>query len=226
MADEKQKKPQQQQGKKGEGKAKGKPAEAAIEAKGEGKPKRPKASSRSTARLRDRFVKEIAPSLMKEFELKNPMAVPRINKVVVNMGVGEATQNAKVLDPAVAELQQITGQKPIVTKAKKSIAAFKVREGNPIGAMVTLRGDRMYEFLDRLINVALPRVRDFRGVSTKSFDGRGNYTLGLRDQLIFPEISYEKVDKSRGMNVTIVTTARTDDQARALLKGFGMPFRA
>jgi large subunit ribosomal protein L5 len=226
MADEKPKKPQQQQGKKGDGKAKGKPAEAALEAKGDGKPQRPKASSRSTARLRDRFEKEIAPSLMKEFELKNPMAVPRINKVVVNMGVGEATQNAKVLDPAVAELQQITGQKPIITKAKKSIAAFKVREGMPIGAMVTLRGDRMYEFLDRLINVALPRVRDFRGVSTKSFDGRGNYTLGLRDQLIFPEISYEKVDKSRGMNVTIVTTARTDDQARALLKGFGMPFRA
>ncbi|MFI5087355.1 MAG: 50S ribosomal protein L5 [Terriglobales bacterium] len=226
MADEKPKKPQQQQGKKGDGKAKGKPAEAALEAKGDGKPKRAKASSRSTARLRDRFEKEIAPSLMKEFELKNPMAVPRINKVVVNMGVGEATQNAKVLDPAVAELQQITGQKPVITKAKKSIAAFKVREGMPIGAMVTLRGDRMYEFLDRLINVALPRVRDFRGVSTKSFDGRGNYTLGLRDQLIFPEISYEKVDKSRGMNVTIVTTARTDDQARALLKGFGMPFRA
>jgi large subunit ribosomal protein L5 len=225
MADEKPKKPQQQQGKKGDGKAKGKPAEAAVEAKGDGKPQRPKASSRSTARLRDRFEKEIAPSLMKEFELKNPMAVPRINKVVVNMGVGEATQNAKVLDPAVAELQQITGQKPIITKAKKSIAAFKVREGMPIGAMVTLRGDRMYEFLDRLINVALPRVRDFRGVSTKSFDGRGNYTLGLRDQLIFPEIDYAKVDKLKGMNVTIVTTARTDDQARALLKGFGMPFR-
>ena len=227
MADEKQKKPQQQQqGKKGDGKAKGKPAEAAIEAKGEGKPRRAKASSRSTARLRDRFEKEIAPSLMKEFELKNPMAVPRINKVVVNMGVGEATQNAKVLDPAVAELQQITGQKPVITKAKKSIAAFKVREGMPIGAMVTLHGDRMYEFLDRLINVALPRVRDFRGVSTKSFDGRGNYTLGLRDQLIFPEIDYAKVDKLKGMNVTIVTTARTDDQARALLKGLGMPFRA
>jgi large subunit ribosomal protein L5 len=225
MAEEKPKKPQQQQGKKGDGKAKGKPAEAAIEAKGEGKPKRAKASSRSTARLRGRFEKEIAPALMKEFELKNPMAVPRINKVVVNMGVGEATQNAKVLDPAAAELQQIAGQKPVITKAKKSIAAFKVREGMPIGVMVTLRGDRMYEFLDRLINVALPRVRDFRGVSTKSFDGRGNYTLGLRDQLIFPEISYEKVDKSRGMNVTIVTTARTDDQARALLKGFGMPFR-
>jgi large subunit ribosomal protein L5 len=225
MADEKPKKPQQQ-GKKGDAKAKGKPAEAAVEAKGDGKPQRPKASSRHTARLRDRFEKEVAPALMKEFELKNPMAVPRINKVVVNMGVGEATQNAKVLDPAAAELAQITGQKPVITKAKKSIAAFKVREGNPIGVMVSLRGDRMYEFLDRLINIALPRVRDFRGVSTKSFDGRGNYTLGLRDQLIFPEISYEKVDKSRGMNVTIVTTARTDDQARALLKGLGMPFRA
>jgi large subunit ribosomal protein L5 len=222
MADEKkQKKPQQPQGKPG----KGKPEEA-MEAKGDGKPQRPRASSRHTARLRDRFEKEVAPALMKEFELKNPMAVPRINKVVVNMGVGEATQNAKVIDPAAAELQQIVGQKPVITKAKKSIAAFKVREGMPIGVMVTLRGDRMYEFLDRLINIALPRVRDFRGVSTKSFDGRGNYTLGLRDQLIFPEISYEKVDKSKGMNVTIVTTARTDDQARALLKGLGMPFRA
>jgi len=231
MADEKkdkqQKKPQQQpQGKKGEAKAKGKGGEEAVEAKGDGKPARPKASSRSTARLRDRFEKEVAPALMKEFDVKNPMAVPRIHKVVVNMGVGEATQNAKVIDPATSELQAISGQKPVVTKAKKSIAAFKVREGMPIGVMVTLRGDRMYEFLDRLINVALPRVRDFRGVSTKSFDGRGNYTLGLRDQLIFPEISYERVDKSRGMNVTIVTTARTDDQARALLKGLGMPFRA
>ena len=154
------------------------------------------------------------------------MAVPRLHKIVVNMGVGEATQNAKVLDPAVAELGQITGQKPVVTKAKKSIAAFKVREGMPIGAMVTLRGDRMYEFLDRLINVVLPRVRDFRGVSTKSFDGRGNYTLGLRDQLIFPEIDYAKVDKLKGMNVTIVTTAKNDNEARALLRSFGMPFRA
>ncbi|MGZ4832491.1 MAG: 50S ribosomal protein L5 [Terriglobales bacterium] len=226
MADEKQKKPQQAQGKKGDGKAKGKPAEDAVQAKGDGKPQRAKASSRSTARLRDRFEKEVAPALMKEFDVKNPMAVPRIHKVVVNMGVGEATQNAKVIDPAAAELQAIAGQKPVITKAKKSIAAFKVREGMPIGVMVTLRGDRMYEFLDRLINIALPRVRDFRGVSTKSFDGRGNYTLGLRDQLIFPEISYERVDKSKGMNVTIVTTARTDDQARALLKGLGMPFRA
>jgi large subunit ribosomal protein L5 len=175
--------------------------------------------------LHARFQKEIAPALMKELELKNPMAVPKLHKVVINMGVGEATQNAKVLDPAVNELGQITGQKPVVTKAKKSIAAFKVREGMPIGAMVTLRGDRMYEFMDRLINVALPRVRDFRGVSTKSFDGRGNYTLGLRDQLIFPEIDYAKVDKTKGMNVTIVTTARNDNEARALLKHMGMPFR-
>lgn len=179
-----------------------------------------------SARLRERFHKDIAPALQKELDLKNPMAVPRLHKIVVNMGVGEATQNAKILDPAVAELGQITGQKPVVTKAKKSIAAFKVREGMPIGAMVTLRGDRMYEFLDRLINVVLPRVRDFRGVSTKSFDGRGNYTLGLRDQLIFPEIDYAKVDKLKGMNVTIVTTAKNDNEARALLRSFGMPFRA
>ena len=158
---------------------------------------------------------------MKEFELKNPMAVPHLHKIVVNMGVGEATQNAKVLDPAVNELGQITGQKPVVTRAKKSIAAFKVREGMPIGAMVTLRGDRMYEFFDRLVNVVLPRVRDFRGVSTKSFDGRGNYTLGLHDQLIFPEIDYAKVDKLKGMNVTIVTTARNDDQARVAVEASG-----
>jgi large subunit ribosomal protein L5 len=178
------------------------------------------------SRLREKFHKDIAPALQKELELKNPMAVPRLHKIVVNMGVGEATQNAKVLDPAVGELGQITGQKPVVTKAKKSIAAFKVREGQPIGAMVTLRGERAYEFLDRLINVVLPRVRDFRGVSTKSFDGRGNYTLGLRDQLIFPEIDYAKVDKLKGMNVTIVTTAKNDNEARALLRSFGMPFRA
>jgi large subunit ribosomal protein L5 len=162
---------------------------------------------------------------MKEFELKNPMAVPKLHKIVINMGVGEATQNAKILDPAANELTQITGQKPVITRAKKSIAAFKVREGMPIGAMVTLRGHRMYEFFDRLVNVALPRVRDFRGVSTKSFDGRGNYTLGLHDQLIFPEIDYAKVDKLKGMNVTIVTTAKSDDQARALLRHLGMPFR-
>ena len=182
-------------------------------------------SAKEKPRLRARFEKEVAPALMKEMDLKNPMAVPRLHKIVVNMGVGEATQNAKILDPAVNELGQITGQKPVVTRAKKSIAAFKVRENMPIGAMVTLRGDRMYEFIDRLMNVVLPRVRDFRGVSTKSFDGRGNYTLGLRDQLIFPEIDYAKVDKLKGMNVTIVTTARDDNQARALLKHMGMPFR-
>jgi large subunit ribosomal protein L5 len=162
---------------------------------------------------------------MKEFGIDNVMACPKIEKVVVNMGVGEATQNAKVLDPAVNDLQAITGQKPVVTKAKKSIPQFKVREGQSIVAMGTLRGDRMYEFLDRLMNVALPRVRDFRGVPMKSFDGRGNFTLGLRDQLIFPEIDYAKVDKLKGMNVTIVTTAKNDDQARSLLKHMGMPFR-
>jgi large subunit ribosomal protein L5 len=183
-------------------------------------------SAKETPRLKSRFKGEVAAVLMKEFDLKNPMAVPHLNKIVVNMGVGEATQNAKILDPAVNELGQITGQKPVTTRAKKSIAAFKVREGQAIGAMVTLRGDRMYEFFDRLVNVVLPRVRDFRGVSTKSFDGRGNYTLGLHDQLIFPEIDYAKVDKTKGMNVTIVTTARNDDQARALLKHLGMPFRA
>jgi len=183
-------------------------------------------SAKETPRLKERFRKEVAPTLMKEFELKNPNGVPHLHKIVVNMGVGEATQNAKVLDPAVNELGQITGQKPVVTRAKKSIAAFKVRAGQSIGAMVTLRGDRMYEFFDRLVNVVLPRVRDFRGVSTKSFDGRGNYTLGLHDQLIFPEIDYAKVDKMKGMNVTIVTTARNDDQARALLRHLGMPFRA
>ena len=183
-------------------------------------------SAKETPRLKTRFQKEIAPTLMKEFDFKNPMAVPHLEKIVLNMGVGEATQNAKVLDPAVNELGQITGQKPVVTRANKSIAAFKVREGQSIGAMVTLRGDRMYEFFDRLVNVVLPRVRDFRGVSTKAFDGRGNYTLGLHDQLIFPEIDYARVDKLKGMNVTIVTTARTDEQARALLKNLGMPFRA
>ena len=183
-------------------------------------------SAKETPRLKERFRKEVASVLMKEFELDNPMAVPHLHKIVVNMGVGEATQNAKVLDPAVNELGQITGQRPVVTKAKKSIAAFKVRAGMPIGAMVTLRGDRMYEFFDRLVNIVLPRVRDFRGVSTKAFDGRGNYTIGLHDQLIFPEIDYAKVDKLKGMNVTIVTTARDDNQARALLKHLGMPFRA
>jgi large subunit ribosomal protein L5 len=188
-------------------------------------PEQARHSAKERPRLRTRFDKEVAPALLKELELKNSMAVPRLHKIVVNMGMGEATQNSKVLDPAVNELGQITGQKPIVTKAKKSIAAFKVREGQAIGTMVTLRGDRMYEFFDRLVNMVLPRVRDFRGVSTKSFDGRGNYTIGLHDQLIFPEISYEKVDKQKGMNVTIVTTAANDNQARTLLKHLGMPFR-
>jgi large subunit ribosomal protein L5 len=170
-------------------------------------------------------VKEIKPALLKELGLKNTMAVPRLEKIVLNMGLGEATQNVKVMDPLMADLGLITGQKPVVTRAKKSIAAFKVREGMPIGAMVTLRGDKMYEFLDRLVSTALPRVRDFKGVSTKSFDGRGNYTLGIRDQLIFPEIDYSHVDKLKGMNVTIVTTAKDDQQARALLQHFGIPFR-
>jgi large subunit ribosomal protein L5 len=183
-------------------------------------------SAKERPRLRSRFDKEVAPALLKELELENKMAVPKLHKIVVNMGVGEATQNAKVLDPAVNELGQITGQKPVVTRAKKSIAAFKVRAGQSIGAMVTLRGDRMYEFFDRLVNIVLPRVRDFKGVSSKSFDGRGNFTLGLHDQLIFPEISYEKVGNLKGMNVTIVTTAANDNQARTLLKHLGMPFRA
>ncbi len=177
------------------------------------------------ARLREKYTKEIKPALLKELNLKNTMAVPRLEKIVLNMGLGEATQNVKVMDPLMTDLGLITGQKPVVTRAKKSIAAFKVREGMPIGAMVTLRGEKMYEFLDRLISTALPRVRDFKGVSTKSFDGRGNYTLGVRDQLIFPEIDYSRVDKLKGMNVTIVTTAKDDQQARALLQHFGMPFR-
>jgi large subunit ribosomal protein L5 len=188
-------------------------------------PEKKAQKSKGAVRLREKFEKEVKPALMKEFELKNPMAVPHLHKIVVNMGVGEATQNAKVIDPAVNEMGAIVGQKPVITKAKKSIAAFKVREGMPIGVMATLRGDHMYEFFDRLVNIALPRVRDFRGVSTKSFDGRGNYTLGLRDQLIFPEIDYSKIDKQKGMNVTIVTTAKNDNEARALLKHMGMPFR-
>ena len=177
------------------------------------------------SRFRTRYDSEIKESVKKELGITNPMAVPKLEKIVINMGLGEATQNVKIMDPLVADLAAIAGQKPVTTKAKKAIAQCKVREGMPIGAMVTLRGDRMYEFLDRLISVALPRVRDFRGVSSKSFDGRGNYTLGLRDQLIFPEIDYAKVDKTKGMNVTIVTTAADDNGARSLLKAFGMPFR-
>jgi large subunit ribosomal protein L5 len=177
------------------------------------------------ARLREKYKNEIAPALAKEFEIKNPMAIPRIEKIILNMGLGEASANAKILDVATEELKAISGQKPVITKAKKSIAAFKLRQGMSIGTMVTLRGARMYEFLDRLISVALPRVRDFRGVSAKAFDGRGNYTLGVREQLIFPEIDFNKVDKTRGMNISIVTTAQNDDQARSLLKALGMPFR-
>jgi large subunit ribosomal protein L5 len=167
----------------------------------------------------------VAPAIAKEFGITNPMAVPKLEKVVINMGMGEAICNAKILDTAADELRAITGQKPVITKAKKSIASFKLRQGMPIGVVVTLRGERMYEFLDRLVSVALPRVRDFRGVSPKAFDGRGNYTIGIREQLIFPEIDFNKVDKLRGMNISIVTTARNDEQARALLKGLGMPFR-
>ncbi|MBB6144568.1 large subunit ribosomal protein L5 [Silvibacterium bohemicum] len=177
------------------------------------------------ARLKEKYHSELKQALQKELGIENSMAVPRLEKIVINMGLGEATQNSKMLDPLVADLASIAGQKPVTTRAKKSIAAFKVREGMPIGAMVTLRGDTMYEFLDRLISVALPRVRDFRGVSTKSFDGRGNYTLGVRDQLIFAEIDYSKVDKLKGMNITIVTSAQDDNSARALLKQFGIPFR-
>jgi large subunit ribosomal protein L5 len=177
-------------------------------------------------RLRDKYQKDVVPALKKEFGYKNVMAVPKIEKVVVNMGLGEATANAKIVDTGADELARITGHKPLTRRAKKSIAAFKVRRGMPIATMVTLRGDRMWEFLDRLMNIALPRVRDFKGVSPKGFDGRGNYTLGLRDQLIFPEIDYMKVDKGRGMNVSVVTTARTDQEARKLLQFIGMPFRA
>ncbi len=176
------------------------------------------------ARLKEHYMKEVRRKLQDEFKIENPMAVPKIEKVVLNMGMGEAISNAKLLDTAVEELATITGQKPVITRAKKSIASFKLREGQAIGTMVTLRGEKMYEFLDRLISIALPRVRDFRGVPTKSFDGRGNYTLGIRDHLIFPEVDPGKVDKPKGMNITIVTTAKNDDQARVLLRELGMPF--
>ena len=176
------------------------------------------------ARLKELYTKEVRKKVQDQFGIKNVMAVPKVEKIVLNMGVGEAIANAKVLDAAVDELTTIAGQKPVIRKAKKSIASFKLRAGVPIGTSVTLRGEKMYEFLDRLINIALPRVRDFRGVPTKSFDGRGNYTLGVRDHLIFPEIDYSKVDKSKGMNITIVTTAKNDDEARFLLRELGMPF--
>jgi large subunit ribosomal protein L5 len=176
-------------------------------------------------RLKERYQKEIAPALQKEFGYTNVMAIPKIQKIVVNMGLGEATSNAKIADVGADELGRITGQKAMIRRATKSIAQFKLRQGMPVGAMVTLRGERMYEFLDRLISIALPRVRDFRGVSPKGFDGRGNFTLGLRDQLLFPEIDYMKVDKARGMNVSMVTTAKTDEEARKLLQLLGLPFR-
>jgi large subunit ribosomal protein L5 len=193
--------------------------------KADKEPKAPKETKKVDARLRHVYKDRVIPALVKEFGYKNVMGVPKIEKVAINIGLGEATQNAKLMDGAVNELGAIAGQKPVVTKAKKSIAAFKLREGMPIGTMVTLRGDRMYEFLDRLMNVALPRVRDFRGVSPKSFDGRGNYTLGVKDQLIFPEIDYNKIEKAKGMNISITTTAKTDAEGLALLKHMGMPFR-
>jgi large subunit ribosomal protein L5 len=177
-------------------------------------------------RLREKYQKEVMPALKKEFGYPNTMAIPKIRKVIINMGLGEATSNAKIVDTAADELSKISGQKAAVRRAKKSIAAFKVREGMPVGAMVTLRGERMYEFLDRLVSIALPRVRDFKGISPRGFDGRGNYTLGLRDQIIFPEIDYMKVDKTRGMNVSVVTTAKTDEEARKLLQLIGLPFRS
>jgi large subunit ribosomal protein L5 len=176
-------------------------------------------------RLKDRYQKEVVPALSKEFGYSNIMAIPKVTKVVINMGLGEATTNAKLADVGADELSRITGQKAMIRRSTKSIAQFKLRAGMPVGAMVTLRGERMYEFLDRLISIALPRVRDFRGVSPKGFDGRGNFTLGLRDQLLFPEIDYMKVDKARGMNVSVVTTAKTDEEARKLLQLLGMPFR-
>jgi large subunit ribosomal protein L5 len=178
------------------------------------------------SRLKERYEQDVVPVLKKEFGYRNVMAIPKIEKIVVNMGLGEATQNAKIVETGADEVARVTGQKPVTTRAKKSIAQFKVRQGMPIGAMVTLRGERMWEFLDRLISVALPRVRDFRGVSPRGFDGRGNYTLGLRDQLLFPEIDYMKVDKARGMNISVVTTAKSDEESRKLLQLLGMPFRS
>jgi len=177
------------------------------------------------SRLRTKYRDQIIPQLMKDFSFKNVMQVPKLQRIVINMGLGEAVQNAKLIETAVEELTAITGRKPIVTRAKKSIATFKLREGMPIGVMVTLRGEQMYDFLDRLVSIALPRTRDFKGISPKAFDGRGNYTLGIREQIVFPEINYDRIDRIKGMNVTFVTTAETDEQGRALLKSFGMPFR-
>ncbi len=225
MAKEDKAKAQEQKGgapKGGDAKPKGGDAKpkGGKEAKGEAKPR-----VKITPILLERYRKEIAPTMMREFQYDNRMRVPQLRKVVVNIGVGEALSNAKALDGAVRDLTIITGQKPIVQRAKKSIATFKLREGNPIGVKVTLRGERMYSFLDRLMNVALPRTRDFRGVSRDAFDGRGNYTLGLREQLIWPEIDYDTIDKIRGMEITIVTSAKNDEEARRLLQLMGMPFR-
>ncbi len=178
-----------------------------------------------TSRLKEKYRQEVVSALQKEFSYKNPMQVPTINKVVVNIGMGEVIQNAKAMDAAISDLATITGQRPVITRAKRSVAAFKLREGMQIGCMVTLRGERMFQFLDKLMNVALPRLRDFQGVSAEAFDGRGNYTLGLREQLVFPEIDYDKVDKVRGMEVSVVTTARTDEEGRRLLSMLGMPFK-
>jgi large subunit ribosomal protein L5 len=218
---------------KGEGKPKGEAKGGGKGDKGKGdkggkkaKEDEPPARPAAPPRLRDRYHKEIAAALTKKFSFKNPMQIPRVSKVVVNMGLGAAVANPKLIESAVEEMQQITGQKPIVTRAKKAISNYKLRAGIPIGVMVTLRRERMWEFLDRLISFALPRVRDFKGVSSRGFDGRGNYTLGLREQIIFPEINYDKIDTIKGMNVSIVTTARTDEEGRALLTELGMPFRS
>jgi large subunit ribosomal protein L5 len=216
---EKKKGDKPQKGEKGKGQDKGAAAEAAAPA-----PKAPERPA-APARLKIRYEKEIRAGLMKEFAFVNPMQAPRLDKIVVNMGLGEAINNGKIIDASVEQLGQITGQKPVVTKSRKSIANFKLRQGQSIGAMVTLRGERMYEFFDRLVSVALPRVRDFKGVSPKAFDGKGNYTLGVREQIIFPEINYDKVEKIKGLNITVVTTARNDEEGRALLRHLGMPFR-
>jgi large subunit ribosomal protein L5 len=209
---------------KGEKKKKDKAPQQAEQAAA---PKKEKAPERPAvpARLKKRYEAEIRPELMKEFGFKNPMQAPKLDKIVVNMGLGEAINNGKIIDASVEQLGAITGQKPVVTKSRKSIANFKLRQGQSIGAMVTLRGDRAYEFLDRLVSIALPRVRDFKGVSPKAFDGKGNYTLGVREQIIFPEINYDKVEKIKGLNITVVTTARNDEEGRALLRHLGMPFR-
>jgi large subunit ribosomal protein L5 len=204
-------------------KPKGGDGQAAASAE-KAKPKAPPEPAKP-ARLRLRYAAEVLPELLKEFGFTNPMQAPKLDKIVVNMGLGEAINNGKIIDASVEQLGQITGQKPVVTKARKSIANFKLRQGQSIGAMVTLRGDRMYEFFDRLVTIALPRVRDFKGVSPKAFDGKGNYTLGIREQIIFPEINYDKVEKIKGLNITVVTTARNDEEGRALLRHLGMPFR-